>query len=875
MGTKAVDESVFIQRGRLPYVQNRELSWLEFNKRVLDQGADPSVPLLEQLQFVSIFSSNLQEFFMVRVGSLTDLSLVNKGILDSKSMMTPREQLDAIYDRCHELYPIQEKIYNELEEKLSKAGVRRWRYDELNDDLKNFVSRHLNYSVFPFLAPQIINARHPFPHLESGSIYIIVRLFEESMKKKSEMDSNERKAEKEKRKHLKNLGAENVTMGVIPLPKQASRIIELPGEGYNYMLLEDALEARIADVFSMYNIERANIICVTRNADLDATEGAEEQEDDYREHMKKILKKRSRLAPVRLESRRKLSADSRDFLMSRLNLTSNQIFTTCVPFDMGYAFGLPSMVNEKIRKALTSEPFIPSWPAEIKRNTRIIDQVQNKEFLLSYPYESMDPFIQLLREASVDPDVISIKITLYRLASQSHLAEALIAAADAGKEVTALFELRARFDESNNIRWSQRFEEAGCNVIYGFHDLKVHSKVCCIVRRTKDGIQTITQLGTGNYNEKTARLYTDFSFITTDSDIGADAIEFFHNMGLENTSRSYDNLLVAPLQIKQTICEKIDEQIALAQSGKPCGLFFKTNSVTDKDIIHKISEASQAGVHTTLLVRGISCILPGIEGYTDNVRVVSIVGRLLEHSRIYGFGPHNDMEIYLSSADLMTRNMDKRVEVAWPLRNEQAKQKVIDYIDACLTDTTKLRELKPDGSYTALGELTPSQDKARKKPFNAQESLIEKTKKRSEKALKEELEEKNAYDKLSMKAQAERRDVIRKNAALTDLEEIFREALQHEMPTVDDKALEPFLKAATKTFVDIAVAEAANLDHPDSPQEPVAASSPCDAVAPSTEEAPTKIEAQQPSVKAEQKESQPQQASKKKRGFFSRLFGLK
>ena len=338
-------------------------------------------------------------------------------------------------------------------------------------------------------------------------------------------------------------------------------------------------------------------------------------------------------------------------------------------------------------------PFTPQWPACLDRKRPVIDQVSEREVLLSYPYESMDPFVQLLREAAHDPSVISIKITLYRLARQSHLAEALIAAAEAGKEVTALFELRARFDESNNIEWSQRFEQAGCKVIYGFRDYKVHSKICCITRQTDHGLQHITQLGTGNYNEKTARLYTDLSFITADPTIGRDAVEFFRNMGLENTSDNYDILWVAPLQIKPQILEHIDEQMALARAGRPCGLFFKTNSVTDKDVIEKLAEASQAGVPVTLLVRGISCIVPGVEGCTEGVRVVSIVGRLLEHSRIYGFGPREDMKVYLSSADLMTRNMDKRIEIAWPVLSDDLREQVLGYLDTCMADTAKLREL--------------------------------------------------------------------------------------------------------------------------------------------------------------------------------------
>ena len=380
------------------------------------------------------------------------------------------------------------------------------------------------------------------------------------------------------------------------------------------------------------------------------------------------------------------------------------MFTTSVPLDLSFTWGLASHLSEKQCAALVYPPFTPQWPACLDRKRPIMDQVTaGGDVLLSYPYESMDPFVQLLREASRDPRVISIKITLYRLASQSHLAEALIDAAENGKEVTALFELRARFDESNNIEWSQRFEQAGCNVIYGFRDYKVHSKICCITRQTDDGIQHITQLGTGNYNEKTAKLYTDLSLITTSPTIGRDATEFFRNMALENVSDNYDVLWVAPLQVKPLILKNIDHQIELARRGEPCGLFFKTNSVTDKEIIDKIAEASQAGVKTVMLVRGISCLVPGVEGYTENVRVVSIVGRMLEHSRIYGFGPRTNMKIYLASADLMTRNMDKRVEIAWPVLDEKLRDRILSYIDVSLSDTAKLRELLPNRRYTPLG----------------------------------------------------------------------------------------------------------------------------------------------------------------------------
>ena len=703
-----------------PYLQNRELSWLDFNERVLEQGADESVPLLQRLNFISIFWSNLQEFFMVRVGSLTDLSLVKKHIVDSKSNMTPSEQLRAIYLRCHELYPAYERTFEQVRLLLNKVGVTHVRPDELTDEQRSYLAEYAEANVTPFLSPQIINARHPFPHLENGALYIVVRLDEEAdnaqdqAKSEHEHKKKGKKGKKSKGKPAKestksaslsqNVGAEGTMLGLIPLPRQCARVVKLPGDGFSFILLEHVVEMVAEQVFSMYTVKHTNVICVTRNADIDATESTDENDEDYREHMKRILKKRARLAPVRLESERELSDTLEPLLLDRLNLKKHQVFTTSVPLDLSFTWGLASHLSEKQCAALMYPPFTPQWPACLDRKRPIMDQVTTGgDVLLSYPYESMDPFVQLLREASRDPHVISIKITLYRLASQSHLAEALIDAAENGKEVTALFELRARFDESNNIEWSQRFEQAGCNVIYGFRDYKVHSKICCITRQTDDGIQHITQLGTGNYNEKTAKLYTDLSLITTSSTIGRDATEFFRNMALENVSDNYDVLWVAPLQVKPLILKNIDHQIELARRGEPCGLFFKTNSVTDKEIIDKIAEASQAGVKTVMLVRGISCLVPGAEGYTENVRVVSIVGRMLEHSRIYGFGPRANMKVYLASADLMTRNMDKRVEIAWPVLDEKLRDRILSYIDVSLSDTAKLRELLPNRRYTPLG----------------------------------------------------------------------------------------------------------------------------------------------------------------------------
>lgn len=725
MNAQAAKDTATTTIVKPPYMQNRELSWLDFNKRVLDQGADPTVPLLERLNFISIFWSNLQEFFMVRVGSLTDLSLLKKSIIDPKSGMTPAQQLEAIYARCHELYPYYEETYESVRALLADQDIRNLRKEDLTGEQRDYLRDYMRDNVLPFLSPQIVNARHPFPHLENGGLYIVVRLDEQApLKTKKSKEERARDKAEGKTKATKNLGAEGVTLGIIPLPRQTSRVIELPGTGLPFMLVEHSIEMFAAEVFSMYTVKHTNIICVTRNADLDATEGAEEQGEDYREHMKRILKKRSRLAPVRLESERPLSRTVKSLLLEKLGLAEHHLFVTRVPLNMGYTWGLGSRLGVEKRAALTQAPFTPQWPACLDRKRSIIEQVTDHEVLLSYPYQSMDAFVQLLREASVDPAVVSIKITLYRLASQSHLAEALINAAENGKEVTALFELRARFDESNNIEWSQRFEAAGCHVIYGFRNFKVHSKICTITRQTENGLQHITQLGTGNYNEKTAKLYTDFSFITCDSQIGHDAADFFRNMALENTSDNYDILWVAPLMIKQNILRNIDEQIERARRGEKCGLFFKTNSITDKEVIDKLVEASQAGVPIDLFVRGISCILPGVEGYTDRVREVSIVGQLLEHSRVYGFGPREDCKLYLSSADLMTRNMDKRIEIAWPILNETLRNQVLGYLGICYSDTAKLRELLPDGSYTALGAFAERNENGEVKLFDSQKYLI-------------------------------------------------------------------------------------------------------------------------------------------------------
>ena len=724
--TGKVDKAESAGRKALPYIQNRELSWLAFNERCLDQGADKTVPPLERLKFVSIFWSNLQEFFMVRVGSLTDLSLLKKPIIDAKSQMTPAEQIEAIHARCHELYEPYERTFRAVEGKLSQKGIVRLEPDQLDDEQRSFIELYAKANILPYLAPQVINVHHPFPHLENGALYVVASLtpaFPEGM---PDIEQSLSAAKSSAPEAGKKKGSMSVTVGIIPVPGRCERVIKLPGSGFRYILVEHVVEMLAPEVFSMYRTKRTNIICVTRNADLDALEGVDE-EIDFREHMKKILKKRGRLAPVRLDLQRKPTTSVLNFLLERLSLDVSQCYTSAVPLDMSYAFGLPSAVGEELASPLTYEPFTPAWSRKLQQDKPLFPQIEQHDVLCTYPYESMDTFLTLIREAVFDPDVVSIKITLYRLATKSRLADLLIAAAEAGKDVTTLFELRARFDEGNNITWSQRCEEAGCKVVYGFRDYKVHSKLCLITRKTDEGMRYITQIGTGNYNEKTASLYTDYSFITADQRIGEDAVEFFQNVGLEAIADTYKHLCVAPIQIKRLIMQKIDEQIEHVKAGEPCGLFFKTNSVTDFEIIKKIEQASCAGVPVTMFVRGISCLVPGVKGHTENVRIVSVVGRLLEHSRIYAFGPLEAQacELYISSADLMTRNMDRRVEVACPIYDESLRAEIIDQMNLYLHDTVKRRELQSTRLYTPLGAFTERDEQGKKIRLDAQEALIE------------------------------------------------------------------------------------------------------------------------------------------------------
>ncbi len=656
----------------LAFTQNRELSWLAFNDRVLSEATDETVPLLERLKFVSIFTSNLDEFFMIRVGSLFDLQNIKPDSRDKRSGWTPQEQLDAIYAAVRPLYQKREEICASLERQLRVHGICRLAYSELEGPEQKFCTQYFRSSVAPILSPQIVDTHHPFPHLRNNVIHVGAWVKYKSRD----------------------------VFAVVPVPDALPPVLFLPGSDLRYIHMEELILAFLEEIFPGYIVQEKLSFCVTRNADINPEDEAfdldSDLHEDFRKKMKKALRQRTRLAPVRLELSAPISAAFCSYLKQRLPIADPQIYITSAPLKLGYAFSLAGRLPEVKRKALTYPAFTPCLPGDLNPKESILRQVLKKDRLLSYPFESMSPFLNLVREASQDPDVISIKITIYRLARKAKLVEYLCDAAERGKDVTVLIELRARFDEQNNIDWSERLEEAGCTVIYGFEEYKVHSKICLITRREHGEIRYITQVGTGNYNEKTAEQYTDLSLLTADQRIGLDATEFFKNMSIGNLDGDYKELLVAPVSLKSTLLQKIDEEIAKRSQGR---IVIKINSITDVELIEKLKQASCAGVQVSMIVRGICCILPGVPGKTENIRIVSIVGRYLEHSRIYCFGTGSSESIYLSSADFMTRNTQRRVEVACPIYDREARAKIHRILDACLADNTKARLLQPDGSY--------------------------------------------------------------------------------------------------------------------------------------------------------------------------------
>ena len=652
------------------YTQNRELSWLQFNARVLAEAEDENVPLLERFKFLAIFTSNLDEFFMIRVGSLCDMAAVDKEHTDSKSGLTAKEQLHLIYKAVEPLYARRDAAFSDVDSKLSAIGLRRLTMDSLAPDEQKYIKRYFKDIIAPVLSPQIVDSHHPFPHLEGKVLHIAALL-------------SHKKTER---------------LGLLPVPASLPPVVFLPETPSRYIPTEDILLAYADHVFEMYDVLEKTVLCVTRNADIqvdDETFGVEG--GDFRKKMEKLLRQRRRMAVVRVEINRPISNHFKEHFRSRFEVSDAQIFLSrTAPLKLGYAFSLGEHLPEKKRAFLSDAPFTPQQPTMLSAGQSLLKAALQRDVLLSYPYESMEPFLQMIREAANDPAVLAIRITIYRLASKAKLVEYLCAAAENGKDVTALIELRARFDEQNNIDWSERMEEAGCKIIYGFEDYKVHSKICLITRRERGAVRHITQVGTGNYNEKTAKQYTDVSLITADERIGQDAGAFFNNMALGNLSGRYSRLFVAPTSLKNNILALMDEQIAKVKDGY---ILLKFNSLTDIDVIAKLQEASCAGVTVEMIVRGICCLLPGVPGHTENITVTSIVGRFLEHSRIYVFGRGDEEKMYISSADLMTRNTERRVEIACPIDDPAVRTRLHDILYAMQHDTVKARVLQPDGTY--------------------------------------------------------------------------------------------------------------------------------------------------------------------------------
>jgi len=680
----------------ISFTQNRELSWLKFNKRVLEEANDDTVPLFEKLKFVSIFTSNLDEFFMIRVGSLLDMALINDDHIDNKSGMTADEQLREIFRAVPALYEKKDRIFFRLEQQLARYGIERLFPEKLKDGELKFTKEYFETYILPVLSPQIIDTHHPFPHLENKSINIVVTL-----KTKSES-----------------------RFGIIPVPKSVPRMVFLPDE-MKFLLLEDIIICFAEKIFEMYHIAEKSVISVTRNADINPDDEAFGFEEDYRLHMKKVLKKRARLSSVRLEIQGGAGVPITEYLCEKLMIKRNQMFRCDSPLDMSYVYSLEEKIPASTKSRITYRPFEPCIPSTVNMNESILRQALRKDMLLNYPYESMEPLLRLVKDSANSTAVVSIKITLYRIDKKSKLAEYLIDAAERGKDITVIMELRARFDEQNNIEWAERLQEAGCKVIYGFEGFKVHSKICLITLREKNRFRYVTQIGTGNYNEKTAKLYSDFSLITANEELCGDANSFFKNMQLSNLSGRYRYMLVAPSGLKPSITALIDEEIEKVRSGREGAIIFKLNSLTDRDIIDKLSQASGAGVEIKLIIRGICCITPGIQGKTENISVISIVGRYLEHARVYCFGKGENARVYISSADMMTRNTERRVEIACPVLDNNIKSRILSMLKIQLSDTAKARELLPDGSYAS--RALPSVGR-----LNSQEYFMEEAVKNSE-----------------------------------------------------------------------------------------------------------------------------------------------
>ncbi len=651
------------------FYDNRELSWLKFNERVLEEAQDIDTPLFERLRFVQIFCSNLDEFFMIRVGSLNDQQLFDPKDRENKTNLTAKEQLTEIAKRVKQLLPVKDSAYADIMQGLASCGIQHLNLNQLSADEDAFLRAYFAREIQPLLFTGVVDKKHPVPFLKSGEIYVGV-----TFRKKDDT-------------------AAKPTFGILPASENFPRVIFIPQSG-KFVLCEELISRYAELVFKNFEIISRCIFRVTRNADIAIDEGLFDHDVDFRTIMSDLVKKRKKLQPVRLEFQGKPSANIIEVIAKTLRVKDNFIFTQKAPLNMDFI----SVLERRLEKQdeLFFKPLQPQRSPEIDPKIPLIQQIKQRDLLLSYPYENINQFIRLLDEAADNPDVASIKITLYRVARDSKIINALIRAAENGKDVLALVELRARFDEENNIGWSKRLEDAGVNVIYGLEELKVHSKLLLITVREGSGISYITQVGTGNYNERTSKLYTDLTLMTADRDFGADASVVFNALTVGNTVESTNKLLVAPKGLKSRIVELIDNEITYGENGY---IGIKMNSLTDKDIIRKLAEASRAGVKVELVVRGICCLVAGIEGDTDNIRVISIVGRFLEHSRIYIFGRDERRRVYISSADFMTRNTERRVEVAAPILDKRLADRVADSFDIMLHDNVKAREQNNDGTY--------------------------------------------------------------------------------------------------------------------------------------------------------------------------------
>lgn len=701
---------------------NRELSWLKFNERVLEEAQDINVPLLERLNFASIFQSNLDEFFMVRVGSLYDRILVNDNKKDNKTRMSPKEQLKAIFDVVRELEPQKDITYKSIMLQLREYGIEQVKFNSATKEEQEYLENYFKKEIKPMIFPLIIDKKNPFPFLQNKEIYCALQIQTKS----------------------------NLKIGIIPANGQFKRIIWL-GDGKRFILAEDLILHFAPSVFKNYKVIDKTLFRITRNADITAEEGLYDQDLDFREIMENLCKKRKKLQAVRMQLSESFSRTALEFLMKKLGLNDNQIFYLKTPLDLSFVGKLGDMCSEP---ALKYSELIPQKSSSLNMERSLIPQIKRNDVLLTYPFETIKPFISLLFEAAKDPKVTSINITLYRVAKHSQIIEALCSAAENGKEVTVLVELRARFDEENNIQWSKRLQKAGCMVIYGPRELKVHSKLLLITRKIPGGEEYITQIGTGNYNEKTSTLYTDLSLITAKREIGLEAKEVFTDLleGRLVTDSKY--LLVAPLCLRHKLMEMIDAEIELALSGEPAYIGAKVNSLCDKVLMDKLIEASQAGVKIDLIVRGICCLIPGVKEQTENITVTSIVGRYLEHSRIYIFGTKERCKMYISSADYMTRNTIRRVEVAAPILNEKIRLRLWEMFEIMLADNVKGRRMVTDGHYVHKDKIG--------EPLDSQVYFFEQAYKRAE---KKEADRRRAA---ARKEAAEKKKAAEKAAAKTD-----------------------------------------------------------------------------------------------------------